>query len=61
MSGWIEWSGSRFRPVRADTVVDVKFRNGNRSYGFTADYHRTWNRIERDRHTDIVAYKVVER
>lgn len=51
--GWIEWGGG-YRPVMADTQVEVRLHNGEQ-YKDTAEEIRWSTRNERD----VAAYRVV--
>lgn len=60
MDNWIEWTGGE-RPVSSTTMVDTRQRCGNQYFGFSAGWTKVghWDRIDRERHTDIVAYRLV--
>lgn len=54
--GWIEWSGGGC-PVPADTVVDVRFRNGDESITYRNAGGLDWQHDHHPR--DIIAYRIV--
>lgn len=56
MSDWTEWKGGEC-PVPSDTVVEVRFRDGEVSAGAEAAYF-WWDC--RGKARDIVAYRVVQ-
>jgi len=57
--GWIEWSGGPC-PVRGTVAVDVRRRDGSAFFGFLAcRVAGRWSRADHERHTDIIAYRVV--
>lgn len=55
--GWIQWSGGEC-PVPPDTVVDVRFRNGD-SLESTVMAARCWRQSDYVSGGDIVAYRIV--
>lgn len=53
--GWIEWSGGECPPVSTNTVVDVKFKNGNVQSGYPAGEY-SWEHAWQD--CNIIAYRL---
>lgn len=53
--GWIEWSGGECPPVSTNTVVDVKFKNGNVQSGYPAGEY-SWEHVWQD--CNIIAYRL---
>jgi hypothetical protein len=56
--GWVEWQGSDKAPqdLNPDTLVEIKFRTGEKFEGPV----RGWNWEHNDEEDDIVCYRVVE-
>lgn len=53
--GWIEWGGGKHPPVSTNTVVDVKFKNGNVQSGYPAgeySWEHEWT------YSNIIAYRL---
>ena len=53
--GWIEWGGGKHPPVSTNTVVDVKFKNGNVQSGYPAgeySWEHEWA------YSNIIAYRL---
>ena len=42
--GWIDWAGGECPPVSTNTVVDVKFKNGNVQSGYPAGEY-SWEHV----------------
>lgn len=53
--GWIEWGGGKHPPVSTNTVVDVKFKNGNVQSGYPAGQY-SW--VHAWRSSNIIAYRL---
>lgn len=53
--GWIEWGGGKHPPVSTNTVVDVKFKNGNAQSGYPAGEY-SWEHVWQD--CNIIAYRL---
>lgn len=53
--GWIEWGGGEFPPASTNTVVDVKFKNGNVQSGYPAGEY-SWEHVWQD--CNIIAYRL---
>lgn len=57
--GWIEWAGSyENEPVAEHTPVNVKYRDGSVSAGFSTSF--TWGHRPNKPSWDIIAYRVVK-
>lgn len=53
--GWIDWGGGKHPPVSTNTVVDVKFKNGNVQSGYPAgeySWEHEWA------YSNIIAYRL---
>ena len=57
MNDWIEWNGGEC-PVPGDTLVEVKFRNSNRTY--KASPAKEWDWVIDHCAGDIIADRVIE-
>jgi hypothetical protein len=53
--GWIEWGGGKHPPVSTNTVVDVKFKNGNVQSGYPAGEY-SW--VHAWQNSNIIAYRL---
>lgn len=53
--GWIDWGGGEFPPASTNTVVDVKFKNGNVQSGYPAGEY-SWEHVWQD--CNIIAYRL---
>lgn len=53
--GWIEWGGGECPPVSTNTVVDVKFKNGNVQSGYPAGEY-SWEHAWQN--SNIIAYRL---
>lgn len=53
--GWIEWGGGKHPPVSTNTVVDVKFKNGNVQSGYSAGEY-SWEHAWQS--SNIIAYRL---
>lgn len=53
--GWIEWGGGECPPVSTNTVVDVKFKNGNVQSGYPAGEY-SWEHVWHG--SNIIAYRL---
>ncbi len=52
---WVEWKGG-FCPVRGETIVDVKWSNGDKNVGKEAD---EWRWQHWDNCPNIIAYRII--
>lgn len=53
--GWIDWVGGKHPPVSTNTVVDVKFKNGNVQSGYPAGEY-SW--VHAWQSSNIIAYRL---
>lgn len=53
--GWIDWAGGKHPPVSTNTVVDVKFKNGNVQSGYPAGEY-SWEHEWQS--SNIIAYRL---